>query len=252
MPTLKRRLRWVLVVPVLAVIGVAGWTESDAWLRAGVQHVSEAGGLTVSEIWVTGRKRAAKADLVQVLRPAMGASILAVDVRTIVSAIEDLGWVADAGVRVQLPGRLVVSLHERIPAAVWQQDGMLHAIDSEGTVLGPVSEHAFPDLMLVVGAGANTRLGEIQQLLNEVPSVWAKLAAAIRVSERRWTLQLTTGVRIHLPEAEPAAALARLVHSSGGLRALDTRIEAIDLRVPGRIAVRMRDEARAALMTEGV
>ena len=75
------------------------------------------------------------------------------------SAIRDrllqFGWVKDARVSRRLPDTLVIDIVERTPAALWQNNGRLALIDSEGVVLDRVPVDKMPDLPLLIGPGAN-------------------------------------------------------------------------------------------------
>ena len=65
------------------------------------------------------------------------------------------------------------------------------------------------------------------------------------MSGRRWTLKLD-GVDVRLPEADPAAALARLVRFEREAGLLEKDIIAVDLRMPDRLVVRLTEEAVAS------
>ena len=64
----------------------------------------------------------------------------------------------------------------------------------------------------------------------------------MRVGERRWNLELKTGGRVALPETAPEIALARLERLHRTTRVLDRPLAELDLRAPGRLAVRVHPE----------
>ena len=68
-----------------------------------------------------------------------------------------IGWVKDARVSRRLPDTLVIDIVERKPAALWQNQGQLALIDSEGVVLDRVPVDKMPDLPLLIGPGANAQ-----------------------------------------------------------------------------------------------
>ena len=254
MSSMRWRWRWVLVLPALVGAAAAAWVWSGASgrLAAAAKATSVHAGLTVNEVWVEGRHRTDRAALIRVLAVPVGEPSLFVDIDGVLADVRELGWVADAQARIRLPGRLQVSLQERTPAALWQTGGTLYAIEASGHVIEPVAFRDFPELPLVVGDGANTMLEELAQLFAAQPRVAEHVDAAIRVSGRRWTLRTHAGLIVHLPEADPVAALAKLEGPIGGLTALGPSIEAVDLRVPGRIVVRKRAAAEAPRLRDGV
>ncbi len=252
--SVRWRWRWALVLPALAGAAVVAWVWSDAFgrLAAAARAVSIHAGLTVTEVWVEGRNRTDRSALIRALAVPVGEPSLFVDITAVLADVRELGWVADAQARIRLPGRLQVSLQERTPAALWQTGGRLYAIEASGHVIEPVAFRDFPDLPLVVGDGANAKLKDLARLFAAQPRVAEHVDAAIRVSGRRWTLRTHTGLIVHLPEADPAAALAKLEGPFGGLAALGPGVEAVDLRVPGRIVVRKRATPEAPRLRDGV
>jgi len=165
-----------------------------------------------------------------------------VDVSAIRNQLLQFGWVKDARVSRRLPDTLVIDIVERTPAALWQSKGQLALIDSQGVVLDRVPVDKMPDLPLLIGPGANAHGQQLDRLMTAVPSLRAQLASATWVGGRRWDLNFQSGETIALPEGEDAsrAALtkfARLDKSSG---LLGRGILRFDLRVPGKMIVRLR------------
>ena len=254
MSTMRWRWRWVLVVPAV-LVGMAAllvWSDAFARLASAAKDASTSAGLTIAEVWVEGRSRTERNALIRVLAAPVGEPSLFVDVDAIVAEVRELDWVADAQARVQLPGRLQVSLQERTPVALWQTGGTLYAIEASGHVIDTVMFRDFPELPLVVGEGANTMLGDLADLFATQPQFASRVDAAIWVSRRRWTLQTDSGLMVHLPEADPSAALTKLTGSAGGIDWLSPSVGAVDLRIPERIVVRMRADAPPPSLPDGV
>jgi cell division protein FtsQ len=164
-----------------------------------------------------------------------------VDVSAIRERLLQFGWVKDARVSRRLPDTLVIDIVERTPAAMWQNEGQLALIDSEGVVLDRVSVDKMPDLPLVIGPGANSAEQQLERLMAAVPALKPQLASATWIGGRRWDLNLQSGETLALPEGEePARAaltkFARLDKSSG---LIGRGIVRFDLRVPGKMIVRL-------------
>ena len=164
-----------------------------------------------------------------------------VDVSAIRERLLQFGWVKDARVSRRLPDTLVIDIVERRPAAMWQSEGRLALIDSEGVVLDRVPVDKMPDLPLLIGPGANSEEQPLERLIASVPTLKPQLASATWVGGRRWDLSLQTGETLALPEGDEAARLAlvkfaRLDKSSG---LIGRGIIRFDLRVPGKMIVRL-------------
>ena len=98
----------------------------------------------------------------------------------------------------------------------------------------------------MVGDDANLRAGEFAALLDAVPEMKPLVRAGMLIADRRWTLKLRNGVDVKLPEEGAAEALAKLAFLNQTDRVLSKDIILVDLRVPGRVAFRLTEEAASA------
>ncbi len=81
-------------------------------------------------------------------------NILRVDLEQLKDLVESESWVRTATVRRKLPGRLVVSVRERVPVAVAAIDQDLYIVDEEGVVLDRYgSSHLQLDGPILKGLG---------------------------------------------------------------------------------------------------
>jgi cell division protein FtsQ len=164
-----------------------------------------------------------------------------VDVAEIRRRLLGYGWVKDARVSRHLPDSLVIDIVERQPAALWQNEGRLALIDSQGVVLDRVPVDKMPDLTLLIGPGANAEEEQLSRLMGSVQTLKPQLASATWVGSRRWDLSFQSGETVALPEGEQAATaalmkFARLDKESG---LLGRGIIRFDLRVPDKMIVRL-------------
>lgn len=90
--------------------------------------------LAVTEVQLTGLQRLA-AEPVRDRLSLEGRNILALDLDGAAAALQEDPWVRDVHFQRQLPGRVVVSIGERVPAAVWQSGARFFSTDLDGTVL---------------------------------------------------------------------------------------------------------------------
>ena len=175
-----------------------------------------------------------------------------VDVTRIRERLLRFGWVKDARVSRRLPDTLVIDVVERTPSALWQDRQQLSLIDDAGVVLDRVPVSQMPDLPLVIGAGANARASQLKAILADAPTMQAQLASATWVGGRRWDLSFQSGETVALPEGEQAAraALTKFakVDQSSGL--LGRGLVRFDLRVPGKMVVRLPRAPGEPIMPE--
>ena len=72
-----------------------------------------------------------------------------------------------------------------------------------------------------------------------------RIKAGILVGERRWTLQMDSGLEVELPETGAVDALGRLATLERQHKLLEKDVISLDLRVPGRITARLSEDAAA-------
>jgi cell division protein FtsQ len=164
-----------------------------------------------------------------------------VDVAAMRERLLQFGWVKDARVSRRLPDALVIDVVERTPSALWQNQGRLALIDSEGVTLDRVPVDKMPDLPLLIGPGANGEAQELEALMASVPTLKPQLASASWVGGRRWDLNFQSGETVALPEGDRAAkaALTKFARLDKSAGLLGRGIVRFDLRVPGKMIVRL-------------
>jgi cell division protein FtsQ len=115
-------------------------------------------------------------------------------------------------------------------------------------VLDRVPVDKMPDLPLLIGPGANAQERELASLMTEVPTLKPQLASATWVGGRRWDLNFQSGETVALPEgdAEARAALAKFAKADKASGLLGRGIVRFDLRVPGKMIVRLPHAPEAA------
>ena len=265
MPRLSREIvrpnRWKLLARRqrrnlrLAAFAVAGFVL--VMIGVSVAHSAQTGGaiailqerfaraidLRVQDIRIDGRSNTPERLLRKALGVSKGDPILGFSVEEARERIESLSWVEHVAVERRLPDTIYVDLTERRPFAIWQYQGKFQLIDRAGEVVTNEDVAAFTDLPLVVGQGAPAHASDILNALTAAPEVHSRVAAIIRVGERRWNLQLKNNVTVMLPEGHEVAALARLADLQSAQQLLDRPLVFIDMRLPDRLAVRARPPA---------
>src|SRR5690606_16229068 len=109
-----------------------------------------------------------------------------------------------------LPDTLIIAVTERRPMAVWQAGGRAVVIDGRGEVIEGADPGRFPELPLVVGAGADRAAADLLPLIEAWPRLKTRVEALVRVDERRWDLRLKDGGLIQLPAVDESSALVQL------------------------------------------
>jgi cell division protein FtsQ len=243
----QRLMRW-LALPIALAFGLGGAAALGLLppaqglgraLEAWIIGRTAALGLRVDEIRVEGRATTDRATILAALGAGPGTPILAVDPARAERRLEALPWVSSAMIERRLPDAVYVRLVERRPMALWQHDGKLQLIDDTGSVIAVSRLDRFAKLPLVVGPDAASHAARLLAMLANEPDLAARITAAVRIGGRRWNLRLDGRIDVLLPTDDPAAAWAALAHLERSSAILDREVEAIDLRLPDRLVVRL-------------
>ncbi|MBJ7448518.1 MAG: cell division protein FtsQ/DivIB [Brevundimonas sp.] len=242
--------RAVIIAMVAGVVVLGGVLATGARaerignsMSNGLDGATAAMGLKLAQVDIRGESPEANA----AIRRAIGASanqpMTSLDLDAIRQRVEQVGWVKEARVVRLLPDRLVVQVIEHDRLAVWQSGGRNFVVDAKGQVIEGADAGRYPNLPLVVGAGANETASEILPLIAERPRLQSRVEAMVRVDNRRWNLLLKDGGLIQLPATDQEAALIRLDALDQRERLLELGFARIDLRTPEELAVRRSDSA---------
>lgn len=236
-----------LVAAVFAASATAAfllWESGDGRIANGV---SAALGeiMAQPEFMVTGVSlRGASAHVereIGALLPAdFPASAFSVDVKKIKRSIESLNVIESASVLIDPNGRIEISVVERSPVLIWRNGARLSLLGDGGLVIGETwNRNDYPALRLVAGTGADRAMSEALELYAALEPAGGAVRGLVRVGERRWDVVLDRSRRVQLPEDGSVQAANRLMELDRVDRILSREIAIVDLRVPGRMKVRL-------------
>lgn len=253
-PVSPARLRLWALAALLAVAAAAA-----LWLgvqRGGPARIVDAlvaasarAGFEVRDVTVAGA-RLTPADAVRAAVLAGDSdAMLAIGLHAARARVEGLPLVRTASVARRWPDRLAVVIEERQPAAIFSTSAGRVVIDVEGQVLDGLDPARFPQLPLISGDGAPNQLAALQALLATQPALAAGVDSAAWRGGRRWDLRMTGGEVIALPEGydRAEAALARFAAAHAQRPLLGQGYARFDLRVDGRMTVRLTRQPGAQL-----
>lgn len=234
---------WLSMLDGAATVGRLA---QEAFVQA-----SEASGLVVREVRLSGRRNAERETLMAAIGIARDEPILAVDLKRLRERIENLGWVAEARVARRLPSAIEIEIEERVPFARWQHDGRLFLIDREGNVITAQDGQQHLALPLVVGSDAPGSAAALLDMMSSNPALRDRVTAAIRVGGRRWNLKIDNGVDVLLPEEDADQAWQRLGAMQREQSILERDVTIIDLRLADRVFLRLPPETAASVREPG-
>jgi cell division protein FtsQ len=241
-------LATALIVTVGALGALRGGEYQTFVAREGdiKDVIARALGFDIAMVTISGQAELREQEILGAAHVSPKNSLLFLDAAEARKGLEGLPLVKSASVRKLYPNHLVIDLIERAPYALWQQDGKVDIVAADGAPIDEMTDSRFIGLPFVVGEGANQRLSEFTGLLAAANELRPKIRAGVLVSGRRWNLVMTNGVVVKLPETNPEAAMATLVRMQRQDRVIDRDVLSLDLRIAGRMFVRLTEEAAAA------
>ena len=202
-------------------------------------------GFGLDTITISGARDLYESEVLKATGLSAKNSLLLIDAAAVRSQLLQVPLVREASVRKLFPDKLLVEITERDPFAVWQRDGELVVVSADGTVIEKLRDERFADLPWVVGAGANKRVAEYQKIVEAGGDIGARARAGVLVGERRWNIKMQSGLDVKLPERDAAAAFAQFAKLARETRLLEKDLLYVDLRAPGKMFVRLSEEAAA-------
>jgi cell division protein FtsQ len=240
----------------LATAAVATLFASGAadrrWDEARHQFASTTAdlGFEVERVYASGRYQTDRQTLIDALGITIREPIFEVSLETTRERVEALPWVRSASVERRLPNTIILHIEERVPLALWQNEGRVAVVDDDGQVIDGARPQDFKELLLVVGPDAADMAADLIATMELVPDLKQRVAAAVRIGGRRWNLKLNDGIDVELPETDVDGALLRLAELAKTQQLLARDVEAVDLRLPDRLVVRLTPDAKARMSVD--
>jgi cell division protein FtsQ len=214
-----------------------------------------AAGFGIDQVGISGHRFTPDADIYDALDLPNTKTFAGFDAAAALKRIERLPWVDTAQITRVFPGALSVQIRERLPAAIWSRADKSYLIDATGRVLGLIAPSTTWALPRISGEGANGEAAMLFVALARYPELQQTFAQGERVAERRWAVVFKNGSRLELGADREAEGL-ETVHANRELqRALLDSPTVVDVRTPGRPAIRpaaIVQPAKDALPDTGV
>ena len=242
----------------LALMTTGLWIWQTNALERATQAVAENtlratadAGFSLQHLYLEGRSRTSMDEILQALQVREGAPILGASLEAMRERLEAIPSVKQAAVERSLPGALHVRIVEREPVAIWQHKGKQVLVDDNGVVIDGVAVSSYPQLPLIVGPDAPKHVLEVVTLLAAQPALATQFSAAVRVGERRWNIRLKDGKEVRLPERGVLEAWNQLAELDQKEQLLRRQVQVIDLRVSGRLFIKLSPENTPAANAAG-
>ncbi len=223
---------------------VVNWT-SQTWYS-----ISQKGDFRLQQmevVWQNAMHYTKTEEILKAVAVTQGAAMADVDLRKIQHKVEGLPWVRNVVVERYWPDTIRMTVEEKMPLALWQNNRQYHPLDESAQVINTTKQLP-ADLLLVVGADAPQHLMGLIHDLEQVPDIYQYVRAAVRINERRWNLKLFNaekGVDVLLPETGVLSALQRLENHNKKEKLIKRQVAAIDLRTKDKVILKPLENGAA-------
>lgn len=208
------------------------------------QNLTSSIGFAIADVQISGHNQTSEMDIIAALGLDATSSLVGFDTVDARAKLVALPWISAAEVTKLYPNGLSLKIEERKPFAIWQHDEELSLIEEDGHVIVPFAHQEFSGLPLVTGNGAEREARLLVPAVAAIPELKSRVKAQMLVAGRRWDIRLDNGVTIQLPQGDPTEVLAGLAKLDSATGLLSKDIEAVDLRVPGQMVVRLTEAAK--------
>jgi cell division protein FtsQ len=231
-PPGRRRRRWWLMGTTGAVLVVAGL----------IAYLVFSPALAVRSLDIQGNSLVPEDQITAALAPLVGTSLTRIGDDDVRALLDGFAPVEDVSVAAAPPSTLSVTVIERTPVAILENQGKFVLIDSEGRQLTTVADRKSVALPLIDGgtnAVNSTVFSSIADVLAALPAdIRERLVHASAESIDSVELKLTDGKTIFWGSAEENAAKARVVEALLTLREQDPPVSVYDVSTPSRPVTR--------------
>ncbi len=238
----------------VAVAATLGWpllsqqaVELSQTLRWRAIELSAEAGFIVRDVLVKGCSETTCTAVLATLGIEYGQALITFDPEIARRRLKTISWVKSAAIERHLNGVLHIHITERRPLALWQKEGHLVVVDEDGVILAHDELNRFVHLPYIVGTDAPRHTKELLSVMSSGPELQKRVVAAIRVSERRWDLQLDAGILVRLPTENQKQAWETLRKLEQRHKILARDVVVIDLRLPDRLVIQLSEEAMGKL-----
>lgn len=242
LPTIMLGLAIIIAIPV----GMTFWMgdrifEIQQHIVERIDKTVRSAGFEVATIDVVGveRQSAKIGTILDSTGIGIGDNMFAADPYLIQNKVQSTGLVTSVDVHRLWPNRIVILVdREVVPVALFLEGRQWTVVGSNGKVLENEEPHSYSNLMKIEGSGAIKAIPKLVNTLQNFPEIKRRLVSATRVSNRRWDIQLETGVAVNLPsDKDLVSALQRLRDVDRHTGLSKRSIGRIDLRVKGHLFI---------------
>ena len=222
-----------MIVAVTCVIGgiYLGWMEAE-----------KPGHFPLQEIHLEGVVNSDVEKALKKISTDKGVNLFTIDLDSVKKNLLTLPWIRTVRVKRVFPNSLSIKLTEKIAVCMGKDEDRLNLLDEYGSTIKLVEPRdplVFP--VVVMSHHTENQPAKVVWLINLLgrhPWLKDRVSEAIGYAGNRWVLYTKNGIKILLSE-KADRELELLKRLQKHYDVLSRQIRQVELRIPGRVAVRM-------------
>lgn len=229
----------VIAIAAFVMLAAGGYLSNvGARVEALTSSVAKSAGFVVGRVSAKGQGEITDREIMEALRDSaqgdiLGRSLLNLDAQQLRAQIEALPRVRSAAVQKLWPDTVHVTIIEREPIAMWQDEDMIfHLVDRDGVLLDIADDTDQSGLFVISGTKDPRTAIPVLMSLEKFPDLYSRVASIVSVNDRRFDLRFRNDFTAKLPEENIEIALARLDGLGAGTGRLAETLKYLDLRNP--------------------
>lgn len=205
---------------------------------------------TVERIMVEGVQYTSPEELGLALGMQRGDSLVGFQASAARARLEALPWIRQAAVSRKLPDTIKVNVYEYFPLARLETNDGEMLVNKEGSIITSADER-FEDLPLVRGDSAAAHVAQLFVVLQQEDTIRPQVAVAEWVGNRRWNVEMKSGITVMLPEEHIGQALATLNELNSARNILAVTGGVVDLRIKDKITLNLPEDVDIPTFVSG-
>ena len=230
----RKPLSWYQQIGLLVLCGSL-FAAVKIW-----DEVQKPGRLPLQEVRLTGMIHTPVAQAMAVTGVQKGDNLLSINLNRIQQQMESLPWIRSVRVKRKFPSTLLIRVVEKVAVGMGRKQDQLVLLDEYGMVIKPVEVQDTLVTPIVVPARGHNQAAQVVWLINLLAKHgWLRdrISEAVGLPGGRWTLYTKKGVKL-LFSKQTDQEMRLLQRLQDQYAILDRKISQVELRIPGRAAVR--------------
>lgn len=258
--SLRRKIRsyWDKIyfaskIIILLLICLGAFTDTlrpiKQWFMSHLFESAAEEGLILENVLIEGQHNILTEEIAATLNADVGTPLLSIPLEHIRAILLKNNWVKDATIERRFPNTIYISITEREPIAIWQQNKKLYLVDEEGIVITPDDITKFTNLPHIIGSDAPLHASSLIEYTSADEELKKHIVSAVRYGERRWNLILNQDITVKMPENNFATAYLYLSKLNQSNKLFDQNYKVIDLRDESKYFFEKRSEIKPTKIT---